>query len=41
MGDELEMESISSALFDLSEILGIKIRLCNLDPEVSLWRRRI
>ncbi len=33
MGDELEMESISSALFDLSEILGIKLKLCNLDPE--------
>ncbi len=31
MGDELEMESISSALFDLSEILGIKLKLCNLD----------
>jgi len=33
MGDEVEMESISSALFDLSEILGIKLKLCNFDPE--------
>jgi len=40
MGDELEMESISSALFDLSEILGIKIRLCNLDPEGEFMEKK-
>jgi hypothetical protein len=33
MADEMEMESLSSAVFDLSETLGLKLSLCNYDPE--------
>jgi len=40
MGDEREMESISSALFDLSEILGIKLKLCNYDPEGDFLEKK-
>jgi len=40
MGDELEMESISSALFDLSETLGIKLKLCNFDPEGEFLEKK-
>jgi len=33
MGEEKEMESLSSSVFDLSETLGLKLSLCNYDPE--------
>ncbi|SFV62895.1 TrkA domain protein [hydrothermal vent metagenome] len=33
MGEEEAMESISSSVFDLSERLGLKLNLCNYDPE--------
>ena len=33
MGDEIDMESISSSTFDLSETLNLSIELSNYDPE--------
>jgi len=33
MGEERAMESLSSSVFDLSEILGLPLSLCNYDPE--------
>jgi hypothetical protein len=33
MGEEKDMESLSSSVFDLSEILGLQLSLCNYDPE--------
>jgi len=33
MGSETEMESLSTSIFDFSEILGLKLSLCNYNPE--------
>ena len=33
MGDESEMESLSSSVFDFSENLGLTLSLCNYNPE--------
>ena len=33
MGEENDMESLSSSVFDLSETLGLKLSLSNYDPE--------
>ncbi len=33
MGSEAEMESLSTSVFDFSESLGLKLRLCNYNPE--------
>ena len=33
MGDEGAMESVSSSVFDLVEILGLKLNLCNYSPD--------
>ncbi|HHC11416.1 MAG TPA: hypothetical protein ENK79_02135 [Campylobacterales bacterium] len=33
MGDEVEMEMLSSSVFDICETLNLKLSLCNYDPE--------
>jgi len=33
MGDEIEMESLSSSVFDFSENLGLSLSLCDYNPE--------
>ena len=33
MGDEVEMETLSSSVFDICETLNLKLSLCNYDPE--------
>jgi len=33
MGDEVEMESLSSSVFDFSENLGLSLSLCDYNPE--------
>jgi len=33
MGEEAEMESLSTSIFDFSESLGLKLSLCNYNPE--------
>jgi hypothetical protein len=33
MGAETEMESLSTSVFDFSEPLGLKLSLCNYNPE--------
>jgi hypothetical protein len=33
MGDEIEMESLSSSVFDFSESLGLGLSLCDYNPE--------
>jgi hypothetical protein len=33
MGAEIEMESLSTSVFDFSETLGLKLSLCNYNPE--------
>jgi len=33
MGSETEMESLSTSVFDFSESLGLKLSLCNYNPE--------
>ena len=33
MGEEVEMESLSTSVFDFSESLGLELSLCNYNPE--------
>jgi hypothetical protein len=33
MGDDIEMETLSSSVFDICETLNLKLSLCNYDPE--------
>ncbi len=33
MGDEVQMESLSSSVFDIAETLGLKLSLCDFNPE--------
>jgi len=41
MGDEEEMESISSTSFYISETLGFELCLCNFDPEGDFKSRKM
>ncbi len=40
MGNEIDMESISSSIFDLSETLNLSIELSNYDPEGDFTEKR-
>jgi hypothetical protein len=40
MDEELAMESLSSSVFDVSEILGLKLNLCNYDPEGDFLEKK-
>jgi hypothetical protein len=40
MGEENEMETLSSSIFDLSETLGLKLSLSNYDPEGDFFDKK-
>lgn len=39
MGEDAEMESLSTSVFDFSESLGLKLSLCNYNPEGDFEER--
>ncbi|MCH9739930.1 MAG: hypothetical protein K0U38_03695 [Epsilonproteobacteria bacterium] len=40
MGEDSDMESLSSSVFDLSETLGLKLNLCHYNPEGDFAENR-
>jgi len=40
MGDEVDMETLSSSVFDICETLNLKLSLCNYDPEGDFGEKK-
>jgi hypothetical protein len=40
MGDEFDMETLSSSVFDICETLNLRLSLCNYDPEGDFGEKK-